>query len=153
MNIRIATFSDISAIKTLYRVLFTDMSKLQPKYFKEGDQDTAFLQSILEDNEADIIIAEKENQVIGFALLQAKVTPEYECLVFHKYAYLMDLVVAPKQRGGGTGTKLMNACKDWARSRNLEYLELNVLRENEAAIKLYEREKFREDVKTMKCEL
>ncbi len=65
----------------------------------------------------------------------------------------MDLVVDPKQRGDGTGTKLMNACKDWARCRNLEYLELNVLRENEAAIKLYEREKFREDVKTMRCEL
>jgi len=56
MNIRIATFNDISAIKTLYRVLFTEMSRFQPKYFKESDQDAAFLQSILEDNEADIII-------------------------------------------------------------------------------------------------
>ena len=45
------------------------------------------------------------------------------------------------------------AAKRWARNRRLEYLELNVLAQNENAIRLYESQDFVEATKVMRCML
>ena len=47
----------------------------------------------------------------------------------------------------------MAAAKRWARDRRLEYLELNVLSQNDAAIALYESHDFVEATRTMRCML
>ena len=52
-------------------------------------------------------------------------------------------------RGQGVGSELLAAAKRWARNRRLEYLELNVLAQNENAIQLYESQDFVEATKVM----
>ena len=60
----------------------------------------------------------------------------------HRYARLVDLIVRADLREIGIGSSLLDAAKDWARSRGLEHLELNTLPENRDAARLYERNGF-----------
>lgn len=150
MEIRLATREDIEPVFRLYKTLFADMSRLQPYSFREADQDRAFLNHIFEDEQADIWVAAENDRLAGFAVVQEQTTPPYICLVPYRYAYLMDLVVAPLLRGMGVGTSLLDAVKQWAEKRGLEYVELSVLAENEPAISLYERENFGKVMHTMR---
>ena len=102
MEIKKAEIIDIDEIKQLYQFLFSDMTKLQPEYFKTSKQDVEFLRTIIENDDSDILIA-KDTKVIGLALVQKQKTLPYGCIVEHQYAYLMDLVVDPNFRGQGIG--------------------------------------------------
>lgn len=153
MNIRIAKNEDIDQINNLYKILFAYMCELQPAYFKATNQDTEFLTSIIKSESADIIVAENNGHIVGFALVQEQVTPPYNCIVQHKYAFLMDIAVEPESRDQGVGSALINSVKQWAKKRNLEYLELNVISENLRAYKLYKNENFTEVMRTMRCSL
>ncbi|HDK7175371.1 TPA: GNAT family N-acetyltransferase [Clostridium botulinum] len=154
MKIRVATKDNIEDICRLYEELFSDMRSLQPTYFKSAEQDKAFLESIIASEKSDILMAIDNNEVIvGFALIQEQETPPFNCLVKHQYAYLMDMIIKRPYRGKGIGTTLINEVKKWTKDRNLEYVELNVLPENINAIKLYEKQEFKNAMQTMRCVL
>ncbi|MBD5639337.1 GNAT family N-acetyltransferase [Clostridium botulinum] len=150
MEIRVATKNNIEDICRLYDELFSDMGSLQPTYFKSAEQDKAFLESIISSEKSDILIAVDNNEsIIGFALVQEQETPPFSCLVKHRYAYLMDMIKKRPYRGKGIGTTLIDEVKKWSENRNLEYVELNVLPENINAIKLYEKQEFKNVMQTM----
>lgn len=150
---RKAAAKDVHIICSLYEILFREMAKLQPLHFQDAVQERSFLESVIANEHADILLAVLKEEIAGFALVQEKTTESFSCFLSHRYAYLMDLVVKPEARGKGIGTFLVNGVKEWARERNLEYMELNVLSENTNAIQLYEREKFQENMKIMRCHL
>lgn len=150
MNIEIADFNSLIEIKVLYEQLFSDMAKLQPQYFRAAMQDDDFIKSTIESERGDILIAKENNQILGFALVQEQTTPPYHCFIFHRYAYLMDLVVDPNQRGKGIGKALLNEVKNWAKIRKLEYVELSVLTQNKTAMELYEKMEFMECSRVMR---
>ena len=125
--IRPAAEADIPAILALYRQLDSALVAMQP---------------------------ERGGAVVGFALVgYAGWTPEFSCVLPHRYARLEDLAVDEAVRGQGVGGELLAAAKRWARNRRLEYLELNVLAQNENAIRLYESQDFVEATKVMRCML
>ena len=68
-----------------------------------------------------------------------QITPAYSCVKPHAYATLMDLVVKKEARGLGFGNRLLQEVENWAKKRNLDYVELNVLHENQCAQKLYQK--------------
>lgn len=150
---RKAAAEDVGIIRSLYEILFREMAKMQPLHFKETMQERSFLESVIANEYADILLAVQKEEIAGFALVQEKTTELLSCFLPHRYAYLMDLVVKPEARGKGIGAFLVNEGKNWARERNLEYMELNVLSENSNAIRLYEREQFQENMKIMRCRL
>ena len=47
----------------------------------------------------------------------------------------------------------MGAVKEWAKSRNAEFIELGVLAQNEGAIRVYENLGFRDSRKIMQMDL
>ena len=53
----------------------------------------------------------------------------------------------------GAGAALLGAAKQWAAARGLDYLELNVLAENTAAFRFYQREGFQTASQTMRLTL
>lgn len=57
-------------------------------------------------------------------------------------AYITNIAVFEKLRGNGTGRSLLKAAVDGAKSRNCEFITLEVRKSNTAAIKLYESEGF-----------
>ena len=153
MYIRTAEIKDIKFINELYKNLFETMEKLQPKYIKSAFQDEEFIKNTIEKEEAEIFVAIEEDKIKGFLLIQEQETPPYTCMVFHKYAYITDLIVNTEDRGKGIGTMLLNFAKEWARKRNLDYIELGVLNNNDRAIKLYKKENFKKTMYIMRMEI
>lgn len=114
------------------------MAELQPDYYLKASQDPAFIQTMIESDDSALLIAKKDHSVLGFIMAQEQATPPYNCIAPHKFAYIFDFVVTEKARGLGIGKQLMNALEEWAKSRNLDYIELSVLSNNTEAHKLYE---------------
>ena len=77
MKIRLAKLVDISNISTLYRTLFQTMAVLQIEYYRKADQDVDFLKSVINSDTKDILVAEEDEQIIGFVLVQQLDTPPY----------------------------------------------------------------------------
>ena len=154
MVIRPATIHDLSAINTLYHTLFSDMAQIQPKHFRAAHQNAGYLRTLLLSSGSAALLATSEDSledmVLGFSFLMEHRTPEYPCAVPHRYCLLMDLVVHPDHRDHGIGRALIAASKDWAKNRELEYLQLNVLSPNLGAIRLYEQEGFEAEAITMR---
>ncbi len=153
MTIEPAKLSDLQDISRLYEALNTDMSRLQPEMFRPAGEDGGFVRSVLESEREDLLLAREDGKVLGFALVQDKDTPPYPAFIPRRYTYLMDLVVDPEHRGRGIGRALMGAVKEWAKSRNAEFIELGVLAQNEGAVRLYESLGFRDSRKIMQLDL
>ena len=152
--IRPAAEADIPAILALYRQLDSALVAMQPEFFCEGPREEDEIRKAIRADDADFLLAERGSAVVGFALVgYAGWTPEFSCVLPHRYARLEDLVVDEAVRGQGVGSELLAAAKRWARNRRLEYLELNVLAQNENAIRLYESQDFIEATKVMRCML
>jgi ribosomal protein S18 acetylase RimI-like enzyme len=90
----------------------------------------------------DIIIAVENDKIMGFIHIAEEKTLSYACFIPHKYAVIVDLYVQEAHRQRGVGTRLLEAAKQWAQARGLDYLELNVLAENENGIQFYRHQKF-----------
>lgn len=151
--VRDAVPADRKAIAEIYRTLFEAMSNLQPQYIQAAEQDPDFILKIITESKKDILVAQCGVQLLGFALVLMTHTPPYRCFVPHPYADLLDLAVLPDARGNGLGTLLLQAVKSWAKAYGADYLELGALSNNQEAIRLYEREGFRECLKTFRASL
>lgn len=152
MEIKTATLDEIPQIERLYQELFFEMSILQPKYIKPAKQDANFIRFTIIEDDSDILIATFENEVVGFLLIQETTTPPYTCLVEHKYAFIVDVIVGKHYQNKGIGSALLDEAKKWAAYRHLDYLELNVLTENKGAKSLYEKQGFKDTNQTMRLE-
>lgn len=128
------------------------MSILQPKYIKPAKQDANFIRFTIIEDDSDILIATFENEVVGFLLIKETTTPPYTCLVEHKYAFIVDVIVGKRYQNKGIGSALLEEAKKWAAYRHLDYLELNVLTENKGAKSLYEKHGFKDTNQTMRLE-
>lgn len=154
LTVRPANEGDLPAILQLYRVLDEEMVDLQPEFFCVAPRPEAYIRQSIAAADADYLLAERAGETVGFALVAyAGWTPEFSCVLPHRYASLCDLVVAREARRQGIGSTLLGAAKRWARDRRLEYLELNVLAQNTAAIDLYEAHDFVEATRTLRCML
>lgn len=152
--IRPAVEADIPAITALYRELDQALVSMQPEFFCEAPREADEIRHDIRAQDADFLLAEQDGAALGFARVNyAGWTPEFSCVLPHRYASLADLVVGKAYRGQCIGGQLLAAAKRWARDRRLEYIELNVLAQNENAVKLYESQDFVEATKVMRCML
>ena len=157
MYIRIANKNDVDRIYLFYKELFSYLAFLQPDHYKTAEPNREYLSKIIDDDNADFLLAvraDADNEtILGFAFLQEQETQPFDCLVYHKFAHLMDILVTQSFRGKGAGTALVNAAKQWGKNRGLDYLVLNVLAENKNAMGLYEHEQFQKASQIMRFEL
>ncbi len=149
MNILSAQKHHTDDILRLYQQLIHTLSALQPAYFKDAQQSSNFIHQMIADPQSEILLAVNEQDVVGFAVLQQQTTPPYPMFINHHYAYLLDLVVAEDMRQQGIAQLLLEACKTWTTSRQLAYLELSVLSNNQPALKLYAQQGFHTKMHTM----
>ena len=153
MNIRLATLDDVPIISAMYREFFAEISTMQPRYYRAADEKGEYPMQSIKSDKSDIFIAESHGNIAGFAHVSEDKTLPYDAIVQYKFAVCMELFVSPIYRKQGVATALMNAIKDWAKTRKLEYVELSVLIENENAIHLYEENGFQAVRQIMRCGL
>ena len=86
---------------------------------------------------SNIFIAEIKAEVVGFMLCRIKRVPQYMGGVL--VGELSDMWIVSKARRLGIGDKLSRLSIKWLREQGAHSIEIQVLRDNEASWKLYER--------------
>ena len=142
MIIRPAVLADIEDLQLLYQKQFADLQSHQPYSFKADLPDLSFLQETIEDDDCEFILALDQNRIIGMTALFIEQTLPYECFVPHRYLNFADLYVEETYRNRGIGKQLIQAVKDWAKLKQVDYIELIVLKQNSKALQLYLEQEF-----------
>ena len=153
MIIRIATKEDIKDLQSLYYELENDAVTFQPEHFVHGERNEEFFSIIFNSENQDILVAEQDNKIVGFAhvvILEQKKVP---CLIPEKVIYLQDLDVSEELRSQGIGAKLIEACKDYGKKKGADFMRTQVFPQNVRGMKFYERAGFSEKMKTIEVYL
>jgi len=159
MKIRVADLHDVAKICLLYDEFFANNAKIDPVYCRAGKESGEYPKSVIESNEADLIVAvsdesdEGDNELVGFIHIREGRTPPYDALMQNHYAQIIDFIVTEEQRKKGIGKLLMDAAKDWAKQRKLDYIELFVLDGAKAEHRFYENNDFVPVFHTLRCML
>ena len=128
--IRPATPADVPAIISLIRAL-AEYERLASEVVLEEDRLREHLFG--QPRYAEVLIAEDEGRVVGFALFFFN----YSTFLGRPGIYLEDLFVLPEKRGQGHGKALLRSLAQLALERGCGRLEWSVLDWNEPAIDFY----------------
>ncbi|WP_267739643.1 GNAT family N-acetyltransferase [Myroides injenensis] len=142
MIIRKATYEDLPQLQLLYQKQFKAMHDYQPYYFADVIPDKTFLEEVIEREDWEFIIAVDNNQLVGMVALFIEETLPYECFIPHRYLNFADIFVEEEYRKKGIGKQLIDAVKSWAKDKEVDYIELIVLKQNSKAYDLYLKEEF-----------
>lgn len=145
MNIRVASTTDLPELRQLTIDAFinayavfnkeTDMQQYLKENFSED-----VLRSELTNPEIVILVAEQENEILGYVKL---VPGGSEDLKFIRPIEIARLYSAVHAIGNGIGKKLVAAVRDFARKNNYDGIWLGVWQKNFRAVNFYQREGFR----------
>lgn len=105
---------------------------------------------MIDSSYGDIIVAELDHTIVGFAHVEEDATPSYPSVLPRKFACIVDFIVEQQHRKKGIGQLLLEEVKRWAQMRNLNYIELMVLENNDIGKSFYERENFTTVSRTMR---
>jgi ribosomal protein S18 acetylase RimI-like enzyme len=87
------------------------------------------------------IVAEQDGEIAGFLLGEIQKRPP---IFTNSYQGFIDSIgVLESKRNQGIGALMLDAFAEWAREKELPYVLLNVVVENEIAKRLYERQGFK----------
>ena len=144
LNIREAQASDFDALHNLYAVVDQLHHQALPDLFKpvgEIKKRDSYLESLSADTNTTILVAEVQEQVIGFA--HAKVD-EINHPVLNSYisGHISDVVVDPKFERRGVGEKLLSTLECWFKEHGAIEVGLTVFCFNEVAISFYRKNGF-----------
>ncbi|MGU3375322.1 GNAT family N-acetyltransferase [Chryseobacterium sp. M5A1_1a] len=107
------------------------------------------LNEFIQSPDATLIVVEDNNEIVasGYALIK-KTEKDYNN--FKSYAYLGFMFVKPEYRGKGINKLITNELVNWAKSRNISEVRLDVYAQNDSAIKAYEKAGFEPLLLTMR---
>lgn len=144
--IRIAQESDADAISELNEELFVVLNELKGDIYNPVAFPKSFINAMINSQESDYILIEDDDKVVGYALIEQRMSPynEYNAFVEEHYAYIYEIVVLPEYRTKGYGKQIIEEANNWAKTRGLSSIELNCLSNNYSAKAFYERTGFGE---------
>ncbi len=151
MKIREATKQDIEPVQALFTQLDTHAITSQPEHFRPAKRSEEYLLEIINGENSDFLLVEQNGQVIAFASISIKDTPDVPVLIPFRYTYIMDFVVREDWRNQGIGGRLMESIKIWAQERGATRLRLGVLPDNLGAQHFYVENGFYPQMITMEA--
>lgn len=153
MQIRVANREDIEQLRRLYFELETDGVKYQPEHFIMGYRSDDFFDSIFQNDDQDILVADVDGTVIGFFHVIILKQKNIACLKPQTAIYIQDLDVLECERSKGIGTLLINASREYGKERGADFIRTQVFPQNIDGMRFYERNGFREMMKTIESQL
>lgn len=85
------------------------------------------------------VVAKLEDEIIGFAIAQIKLTAKNDLLRENRIAYIEEIYVSPAFRKKGVGKRLYEYIETFAKEREIDRIDLNVWSFNKAAIDFYKK--------------
>ncbi|MGG5210840.1 N-acetyltransferase family protein [Chryseobacterium sp. MIQD13] len=118
----------------------------------EGEIHYYDLLNFIKSEEATVLVAEENNEIVasGYALIKK---PANNYSNFSQYAYLGFMFVKQKQRGKGINKLILDELINWAKSKNISEIRLDVYSQNESAVKAYEKAGFESLLTTMRMKV
>jgi len=146
ITVRSAAKEDCGEILRLLSEIGALHSQNRPDIFAKGlvKYTPAELEAILEDPSSPVLVAEKDEKVIGYLFAQEKYVAPSPVRAERRYLYIDDLCVDSCARRMGAARLLMAAAERLAKERGISSLELNVWGFNSGAIAFYKKEGFSE---------
>jgi GNAT superfamily N-acetyltransferase len=138
--IRPATTTDLPTLRQFEQGVIAAERPMDPT-IKEGPIQYYNLEAMLANPDVHLVVAEENGTLIGSGY--ARIDPADRLyLTYTRHAYLGFMYVDPAHRGKGINQLIIDTLRQWARSRNLTELRLEVYTVNEPAIRAYEKAGF-----------
>ena len=134
--IRKATSYDVETLLTFEQGVI-EAERPFDSTLKEGHITYYDLQDLIARDDAEIVVAELNREIIASGYARIEKSKPY--LGHEKHAYLGFMYVNPLHRGKGINQLIIEFLKNWAVSNNIHELRLDVYFENVNAIKAYEK--------------
>ena len=152
MEIRVATLADVEQIAQLFIEQFDVHARLTPYLMQPGPMGEDFIRKTITDEDSQFYLATEAGRAVGFVSVYQRQSPDEAFMIPRRYAYLMDIIVTQSYQGQGIASQLLDAAKEWAVGRGLDYIELTVESNNPAA-GLYLKKGYEEAQKIMRHRL
>lgn len=149
MHIRVANMGDIWQLRRLYLELETDGVKYQPEHFIVGYRSDEFFDSVFQNDDQDILVADADGTVIGFSHVMLLKQKNISCLKPQTAVYIQDLDVLECERNKGIGTLLIKASREYGKRRGADFIRTQVFPQNIDGMRFYEKNGFCEMMKTI----
>jgi ribosomal protein S18 acetylase RimI-like enzyme len=140
-NIRQATVNDAHAICQLLAEGGKLHAQALPTLLKSPDisKPEKFVNDILQDEASHILVAEVNQQVVGYIQFNHREEKEHVVVVPRSYVSVSSLIVKEEYQRQGIGKALMQRVHEWAEEHNIDDIELNVYEFNTPAQGFYEK--------------
>lgn len=139
--VRFARKEDYEAINALRAPVCALHSNGYPALFKPvfaKDHQERVLK-MMEDPEQDVLVAEENGQLLGFAMVEYIKREETNSMHAVHEAHIVEIGVDETSQGKGIGTALIQAVKDAAKVRGCRSVQLDVWEFNKSALRFYEK--------------
>lgn len=152
IHIRDATRDDQEALTHLLAEINNQHAEALPVIYQHivpSIETENYVCRIIDSEELGLSVAEQAGQVVGFVVFQESQAPETPVHVLRRWALVSLIVVSRALRSQGIGTALIQHVQEWAKSRGIDTVELQVAEFNTAAIAWYESLGFRSQYRHM----
>ncbi len=109
------------------------------------------LQELITSPDAELLVAIDQGEIVGSGYVRKDLAKTFQR--FTHYAYIGFMYVQPTHRGRGISSSILNALFDWAKSRGLTEVRLDVYNDNMPAVRAYEKAGFTKSLVTMRLEI
>lgn len=134
LQIRPAQLSDLDTLLAFEQGIITAERPFDDT-LKPGEIHYYDLAELIKRTDAEVLVAVAGEEIVGSGY--AKVTPSTGYREHDVHAYLGFMFVKPAFRGQGVNQLVLDGLLDWARSRNIFEIQLEVYPDNEAAVRAY----------------
>lgn len=140
MDIRFAKEDELEQINKLRKQVNDVHVAGKPEVFKPGfcEELQNYIYAIWQDPEQDIVVADKDGEICGFAILHHFYKPENPFMYVRDFLDIDEFCVDEHHRREGIATALVDFIKNYAKEKGYHRLELNMWEFNEGALAFYE---------------
>lgn len=144
MSVRFAKEEELGRVNELRRQVNDVHVAGKPDVFKPGftDELRDHIYTIWSDPAQKIVVAERDGEIAGFAVLNHITKPENPFMYERDFLDIDEFCVDAAHRRQGVGAELIAFIREYAREQGFKRLELNMWEFNEGALAFYEAEGF-----------
>jgi GNAT superfamily N-acetyltransferase len=150
ITIRKAHPDDLKILLEFEQGIITAERPFDPT-LKEGKIHYYNIEKMISASHIEVLVAVADSKVIGSGYARLEAAKPY--LNHETYAYLGFMYTDPNHRGKGVNSKIIEALKNWCRSKDIFELRLDVYNDNAPAIKAYEKVGFKKHLINMRMGL
>ncbi|MBO5030451.1 MAG: GNAT family N-acetyltransferase [Lachnospiraceae bacterium] len=138
--VRFAKIEDLERVNELRKIVNDVHVEGRPDIFKAGFHDELrdFIYDIWDTENKDIIVAERNGVICGFACVQYVSKPESPFMNARTFYDVDEFGVDTAFRRQGVATELIAFIKEDAKKRGIDRIELNMWEFNQGALAFYE---------------